>query len=232
MGGGSVSAYAFTIPSLPPASSITIVNYGYIVGAGGAGGKGGVYYNGSPVDINTAGGPGGNALSVSAQTIIKNYGVIAGGGGGGSGGGSASVYYPGGGGGGGAGYTAGAGGLSYDDASINSCRRYGRHYRCNYVLSQVNGVQGQSGSLTNGGTGGGLDLQYGYYGGGVGGGIGQNGGNGWGQYSVGGGGGGGLGGYGGTSPFNYLPGGSPGYYVVGNSNVTWAVTGTVAGLVQ
>jgi PKD repeat protein len=110
----STAQYALrTGGSLPVGSDFTIINYGYIVGMGGAGGNGNWQHDGGGggkavnwvVDIPTSsGGVGGPALGHDGTPYVlykvRNYGVIAGGGGGG--GGSYSPYQvssPGGGGG-------------------------------------------------------------------------------------------------------------------------------------
>jgi len=101
----------------PAGSTFTIINNGYVIGAGGAGGAGGAYGAGS------AGGAGGNAIdlsgsSLSAITVNNTNGYIYGGGGGGGGGGGAgwwtglSEWIGGGGGGGGAGNAGGAAGTT------------------------------------------------------------------------------------------------------------------------
>lgn len=114
VGSNSTGAYAFDTGSgYPAGSSISIINNGYIVGAGGAGGNGGqvAYYQCS----GTAGGAGGPALHIGFNTAVTNSGVIGGGGGGGGGGAARCVGLTkgntyGGGGGGGAGNQPGTGG--------------------------------------------------------------------------------------------------------------------------
>ncbi|HEX8994331.1 MAG TPA: hypothetical protein VF803_03705, partial [Candidatus Paceibacterota bacterium] len=141
VGANSTGAYAFDTGSgYPAGSSISIINNGYIVGAGGAGGNGGQRLNYQC--SGTAGGVGGPALHVGYNTAVTNNGVIGGGGGGGGGGGAkctglvkGNIY--GGGGGGGAGNQPGGGGWQ------------GYPY---YPSS--------SGSLTSGGAGGEGPLQY------------------------------------------------------------------------
>jgi hypothetical protein len=112
VGGGSTGAYAMYVPaSFNPGDGVTIVNNGYLLGAGGNGANGGQDVTGSP------GAPGGNSLYVNRPTTVTNYGSIySGGGGGGSGGGyrsgsgKSTNNNTGGGGGGGGGFNAGAGG--------------------------------------------------------------------------------------------------------------------------
>jgi len=105
---------ALTVASLPVASTVSIVNNGYILGKGG----------------DAPGGAGGPALTISYPVTITNNSIIGGGGGGG-GTGAGYVYNdgdysgssPGGGGGGGAGYTVGTGGPtagSYSSFSVIS----------------------------------------------------------------------------------------------------------------
>lgn len=82
---GSVSTptYSLSVPSVfNPADTVTIVNNGTILGAGGAGGRGGDA-PGAGVVPATVGLVGGNAVFVNRPTIITNNGTIAGGGGGG-----------------------------------------------------------------------------------------------------------------------------------------------------
>lgn len=100
----SVASAALTVGALPAGSGVSIVNNGYIIGMGGAGGNG----TGSP----TAGQSGGHAISIACNvsSVTNNSGAyIAGGGGGGA---PSTNYFssPAGGGGGGAG--GGAGGTS------------------------------------------------------------------------------------------------------------------------
>jgi hypothetical protein len=61
---------AFTVPSLPTGSAVSIINNGVIYGAGGSAGF-------------VPGGTGGVGLSVSHPTTVTNNGFITGGGGGG-----------------------------------------------------------------------------------------------------------------------------------------------------
>jgi hypothetical protein len=109
VGSSSTGAYAFTIPSLPAGSEVTIINNGYIVGKGGVGGSG--------TPTHTAGAAGGPALSVAYATTINNGSGVVGGGGGGGGAGDLIPFvpdeepgHPAGFGGGGAGYDIGANG--------------------------------------------------------------------------------------------------------------------------
>lgn len=116
--------------------TVTIVNNGNIIGAGGKGGVGMTWQYSSilATDANN-GTDGGDAILLQFPTFINNLGTIAGGGGGGAGGfipqssqltfelTTLGDYTGGGGGGGGAGSVAGignSGGIGYDDiAYIN-----------------------------------------------------------------------------------------------------------------
>jgi len=200
LGSSSTSNPALVIPSFPAGTEIIIINNGYIVGAGGAGG------NGSYRSAGNAGSNGGDALSVAYATSITNNNTIGGGGGGG-GGGCAFDTWSGSGGGGGAGYVVGAAaqGATGDGRGISS-----------------------AGTLTTGGargtpyTIGGSGNGYGWYGG-PGGSLGQNGAVGDGTYIYGGGSGyafygNGAGGIAGKCTSS----GS-------NANITWVATGTRLG---
>lgn len=126
IGATSTGLYALDCQSIPDTVTLTIINKGYIRGAGGRGGNG-ADEDGSP--SAQSGGAGGDALGLGCPTIIDNgAGYIWGGGGGGGGGGANARYHPGngdktdpggwflgggGGGGGGAGWNAGGGGSDY-----------------------------------------------------------------------------------------------------------------------
>ena len=86
---------------------VTLINNGFIVGMGGAGGNG-AGQNGSTPIAGSAGSSGGPALSVSSAILIDNTGIIAGGGGGGGGGQVRFTLGGGGGGGGGGGRSSNA----------------------------------------------------------------------------------------------------------------------------
>jgi hypothetical protein len=200
LGSSSTSNPALLISSFPAGTEINIINNGYIVGAGGAGG------NGRWRTAGDAGSNGGDALSIAYATNITNNGTIGGGGVGG-GGGCAFDKWSGGGGGGGAGYVVGAAaqGATGDGRGISS-----------------------AGTLTTGGARGtpyaigGSGNGYGWYGG-VGGSLGQNGLVGNGDYIYGGGSGYafyGLG-AGGTAGKCTSTG--------SNANITWLATGTRLG---
>lgn len=98
----STSLPALTTGVLPAGSTFTLVNNGYIMGKGGAGG-------GVPsMPAGSNGENGGNALNISVPATITSLGYILGGGGGGAGafGGSNTGFGGGGGAGGGMGGTA------------------------------------------------------------------------------------------------------------------------------
>ena len=103
VGSNTTSTYALTIDGFPADCELSVINYGYIVGAGGDAGGGGTGY----CQPGHPGQPGGPAIYVRYPTTIVNNGVIGSGGGGGSGGSGSGDYYgyiaPGGSGGGGAG---------------------------------------------------------------------------------------------------------------------------------
>lgn len=203
VGSSSTGLPAFTVQgSFPSGSTLNLINNGHISGAGGKGGN-----------TYTAGGAGGQALNVSSISgvtpiRVTNNGYIWGGGGGGGGNSSRAA------GGGGGGTVVGVGGTGYSA-----------------------GYNGHPGTATVGGNGGGggdADSRC------IGGGHSHSGSSGAYIHSstsglgmcVGGGGGGGPGYKGGSAIKNgggAVAGGSPGNYIVGNSNVTWVVTGTRIG---
>lgn len=80
----TTSTPALTVGNNFP-SGVTLINNGYIVGMGGAGGVADDSFF-SAFYYGTNGYPGGDALSVATAITIENYGTIAGGGGGGGGG--------------------------------------------------------------------------------------------------------------------------------------------------
>jgi hypothetical protein len=202
----STGSAALTVNGAFP-GGVDLVNNGTIVGRGGAGGRGGSYNN-SPVPA-TAGGAGGIALSVSTAITITNNGTVAGGGGGGGGGGNQTNQNDerevnGGGGGGGAGNGTGGGGTNpgYFDG----------------------GSPGNAGTPTTAGTGGPSSPPLSPY-------TGGNGGNGGGLGAAGSSGQAATGPSGGA-PSGIRPpggGGAAGACTSGNSNITWAVTGTRLG---
>jgi hypothetical protein len=206
----STSSNAFTVSSsFLSTDTVSIVNNGTITGAGGAGGAGGIGNSQAP-QPGSPGGAGGTGLYTERAVSVTNNGTIAGGGGGGGGGGAS--YYSGkeddakggAGGGGGAGTVAGGGGAGGP--------AYGQE------LNQP-GTAGTAGTSTTGGV-------TGRPGGGTGGnraGFGGTGGN--------LGNAGGAGAAGNTNSTNRAggAGGAAGYYIVGNSNVTWVANGTKLG---
>ena len=123
-GGVYVSSNSTGTPGLTINGSfpngVELINNGFIIGMGGAGGRGGGMQ--SPgFTRGDDGGAGGLALAVSVPVVLNNAGTIGGGGGGGGGGEYAMPYdqmNPGGGGGGGrtgaaANSSGGLGGFSY-----------------------------------------------------------------------------------------------------------------------
>jgi hypothetical protein len=238
IGSTSVSAPALTIQGSFP-NGITLVNDGYIVGAGGNGGNSiwATSVLGYPGSVN--GANGGTAISVSTAVTIQNNEVIGGGGGGGGQGYCGDHLYwtlmdgPGG---GGAGALVGNAGVCYLTAHGGSDNRWftGGGY---YVI--YGAQNGQVGDLILGGLGavgyspdtsgvrqsgsGGLyspelisTLQSDgihYCIGGNGGNLGQPGGNGYSSFG---------------DP-NQGTGGAAGAAVIGNSYVTWSQTGIIFG---
>ena len=220
VGSSSAPSYAMLVPSsFNPGDSVTIVNNGYIVGAGGAGGTGASGNLGQgPIPSQSIpappGGTGGNALYVARPTTVTNNSVIGAGGGGGGGAGSrvftstgpGKEVYGGGGGGGGAGYTGGGGGSGGPGAA---------GIAPNGTKAGSPGNPGGGGTLTTGG-GGGTPAPYNNVGavwppGGPGGGLGAA---------------GAAGGSWNTASGLPGPGGSGGNYITGNPFVTWPATGT------
>jgi len=202
VGSTSTGTAGLIIPSdFHADDQIFIINNGFIVGMGGAGGTGA---NGTGSNSNGfAGGSGGTAISASRAVSIANNGTVAGGGGGGGGTGrrliclsagycgcSAIGIYRGNGGGGGAGYNGGAAGP----------HGYAVH---------GGGAYGSAGSKTGGGAGGSNSNMPSA--GGAGGGL------------------GGAGNTGASYDGSGGSGGSAGNYATGNSNITWTTTGTRLG---
>lgn len=182
----STGTPALTISGFAAGDTITVVNNGYIMGMGGAGGG------------NTSVTAGGNAISLGFNTTITNNAYIGGGGGGG--GGSTSGYTSGAGGGGAGGgagaaitnYITGSGGAGGGVGASGSNGGYAS-------VSKFTAVGGGGGGRIMPGTGG---AGYGQGSGGRGGGAGGGGGgigagNGGSGGAAGGGGGGGVGGGGG-----------------------------------
>lgn len=224
VGAGATNSYAITVNNnFASGDTVKIINNGVVIGCGGNGGQGGLNGN------NASGGAtGGNAFLVQFPTSVTNNGTFAGGGGGGGGGGGKNVpytqpnpnpknpptqgthHFSGGGGGGGAGRNVGSG------AS-------GRSTNESFTQPYVTG--GANGSNTGGGSGGNPPVwqnQKSSGSGGAGGGRGANGGAG---EKLG---------YATPTSFTYwngAGGGTAGYYVNGNPNVTWTTTGTRQGRV-
>ncbi len=209
----STGTPALTVSGSFP-GGVELTNGGYIIGMGGAGGSGGSipYYNWNI--YHTPGYPGsagGGALSVSSAVTITNNGTIGGGGGGG-GGGSSMAYLDGKSAFGSSG-SGGGGGRSSNAANSAA----GPAGSTNWVGT---GNAGSAGTVSAAGSGGARVTVNGYYAGA-------------------GGGGGGWGASGSTGETSYDPegnksggsGGGSGYAVSGNSNVTWAVTGTRYGTI-
>ena len=111
VGATGTGFYGFdTGASFPAGTTLAVINNGFIVGAGGAGGNAGA--GGAPL----AGSPGGPAFRAQAAVTVTNNGTIGGGGGGGGHGGPESYSGVidddwGGGGGGGRGFVGGAAGI-------------------------------------------------------------------------------------------------------------------------
>jgi len=175
----------------------------FIINNGFIVGRGGNGGNGAGGGYNnaTAGGTGGTAISASFATNITNNGTVAGGGGGGGGAG----YY-----------------LECTSFAFGSCQAATQHRGNGGGGGQ--GLNGGSGGLAQQGTGGtngsagsksaagaGGTASYSQTYGGNGGALGASG-------SAGAAGG-----------INLKPGGAAGKYATGNSNITWATTGTRLG---
>lgn len=116
VGSSSTATPALETGAWPAGVTLNLINFGTIVGKGGAGGAGGAALSG--VTDGGDGGNGGLAIDVSYLMSIENNNIIGGGGGGGGGGGASyadifpfgEVAAGGGGGGGGMGYDASLGG--------------------------------------------------------------------------------------------------------------------------
>jgi hypothetical protein len=227
----STSSYGLNIGSFPSGRTVTLINNGYISGAGGAGGTAWRdYESGSTPVAPTAGGPALYCVTSGFILKINNANTIRGGGGGGGYGpvGSGSYYYEyydfegnlisgsysgaagGGGGGGGQGTQGGAGGGFGSSAGAS-------------------GSSGTAGNSSSGGGGGGSVVNNDGFTGGAGGAGGS-----WGSS--------GSSGLAPPDPQNgYTPigyaygpsaGGAGGAATVGNSYVTWLATGTRYGTIS
>jgi hypothetical protein len=158
-----------SIPALLTGSGVagvlTIINNGYIYGAGGAGGTGG-----SPGSGGSSGASGGTALKLEKNITLDNNGSILGGGGGGGGGGGASAdqYFSdsdhAGGGGGGGGQSMGAGGSRNATCSGSQCNQ-----------ASTNGAAGTITGAGSGGVGANVDGDAVAGNGGAGGAVGSSG---------------------------------------------------------
>lgn len=223
IGATSTGSYALYVRNFPAVCELTINNYSWIVGCGGAGGSG--CYVASRFTTGTAGAQGGPAIYAGSAFKFDNRGVIGAGGGGGGGGGiqsfgetyndgSSYYVYTGTGGGGGAGTSPGAGGVGGSTSG---------------GFFEWRGAAGGSGSLNAGGASGvgGTSSSQGFNGtnprGGNGGGLGQAGGAGTNGVNQGNN----------TFPKNPalagLPGGATNYAIYGNGNITWLNVGDIRG---
>ena len=211
-GGVYISSNSTGTPALTVNGSfpggVELVNNGFIVGMGGAGGTGSGSQGGG-----SAGSSGGLSLSVSVAASINNAGTIAGGGGGGGGGegaganGPYGTEYAGGGGGG--------GGRSSAAANSSGGAAGGRSGGFN------NASAGGSGTVSSAGGGGTGSFDSSNRWGG-------NGGSGGGWGTAGSNGGSRV--YGSSNSLGGpYSGGSAGGAVSGNSNITWLATGTRLG---
>jgi hypothetical protein len=139
IGSSSTSAPALDTGTFPTGSTLKVIKYGTIVGAGGSGGNGGSDpwgdCSGTPA---TPGAPGGAALRAQAPITVVNNGKLWGGAGGGGGGTNLDDY--GGSGGGGAGWAPGPGGVRLVFIDDPCC-------------SSISVWPGNPGTLTAGGAG-------------------------------------------------------------------------------
>lgn len=208
---------------IPANSSLSLIinATASVLGAGGKGGIGAAFGIFGGGGAGTAGEDGGTAIKAQYPLSVTNNGTVAGGGGAGGGGGYAyNNYYfqnyassGGAGGGGGRGYSPGLGGSSNSASGPDA----GPSNAGSAATTSAAGTKGtgitrynNSGSDPAGGATGGD--------GGNGGDLGMQGSpgqSGSGQYSGSG-----------------YPGGSPGKYAEGNSNITWVVSGTRIGAVS
>lgn len=209
----TTSNYGMNLTGGATGDKLTIINNGFIIGAGGLGGLG---RNSTPPD---SGGPGSSAINIPLSATIDNTNAsayIAGGGGGGCGGYITGKAVPGHGGGGAGGGAGGGGGGSGGGIGASGS-------------TAATGLSGGGGGRIlpgTGGAGGTPGSGDGKGGGSGGGGGGMSGGNGGSSNSVGGGGGsgggGGGGGWGASGGTGYVSGGIGGKAVNLNGNtVTW-----------
>lgn len=191
---------------------VELVNSGFVVGMGGNGANGG-YNPGVGPSVaalsGANGSSGGLALSASVAITINNAGTIAGGGGGGGGGGGNYNFL-------GKGYSNGAGGGGGGGRSSNAANSSGGTRSATSWAGSATGGAGTvsaagSGTAGSSGSGGGAAGSGG--GGGAWGSSGSSG-----QTATNG-----------TTRGNGGSGGGAGGAVTGNSNITWAATGTRLG---
>lgn len=202
----STGTPALTVSGSFP-GGVELINNGTIVGRGGDGGRGATW----SYTIGSAGTAAGGALSVSSAITITNNGTIAGGGGGGGGGAGGDWYvsstdqY--------GGVFAGGGGGGRSSLTNSSGGPPGHSLAGAGAAGTISAAGGGGGGGNDGGRIGGA--------GGAGGGWGSS---------------GSTGGYASGSNIRIIrgpfAGGSGGYAVSGNSNVTWATTGTRLGAIS
>lgn len=191
---------------------VELVNNGYIIGMGGAGGIGGGISTNTLI-AGSAGSSGGLALSVASAVSITNNGTIGGGGGGGGGGQGGQLFD------GKAGYNLGGGGGGGGRSGATNSSG-GAGGTASGFVSASGGAGGAGTSASAGGGGAGGNPGYG---------RGGNGGSG-GGWGAGGASGGNV-----VNSANYnigpYGGGAAGAAVSGNSNITWVATGTRLGAI-
>jgi hypothetical protein len=209
----STATPALTVNGSFP-GGVELINNGFIVARGGAGGRGSGRNSVSVNAAGTAGSAGGLALSVSSAITINNAGTIGGGGGGGGGGQGRS----------GAGYMLGGGGGGGGRSSqTNSTAGDGGNAVSEHLINKA-GLDGAAGTASAAGAGGsgrtaGDDYPTAASG------DGGNGGN-WGAVGQSG-----SSGSGGTSTGGPYSGGGAGGAITGNSNITYIATGTRLGAI-
>lgn len=138
VGSSNANLPALTTGKFPIGSTVTLLNNGRIIGAGGAGGSGGNGGSGRvPRLCGRDGGNGGNAIELKYPLQIKNEGSILGGGGGGGGSSSCNQNF---GGGGGAGSGPGAAGAGF--SSLNHRQELAFCGQDNGVRTGVAGTAG------------------------------------------------------------------------------------------
>jgi len=206
----STGSPALTITGSFP-NGVQLINSGYIVGMGGAGGSGsGQQTTGYP------GNAGGLALSVSTAVYINNLGTIGGGGGGGGGGGAATEQSYGWGGGGGGGGQSG----SVDSSGGAAGGTFGQRSR-----AAAAGANGTSSGAGTGGIGGAAPNPQ------ASGGVGGAGGA-WGSAGSAGASGSWTGPGGSVGTTAGGAGGAAGAAITGNSNISWIAFGTRLGSIS